>query len=183
MRAIIALASFIGAHAPTISAQQRPSGFWAGLSLSAGVLSMSCDDCLVDGTSAVIQAGARAGVSVSRSLLVGIEANRWDRSSSPDEAIELFLVGQWYPSQSSNWYLRGGGGIVWFRGEQRDPREVGDGPGFTLGGGTEFPIGSSTSLGPMLTLTYDAIGDTHISPTRRNVGVLNAMLGATVIFH
>lgn len=167
-------------------AQVRRSGLWGGASVSLGVRNLSCGACDNEGANLASHLGLRLGITLRPDVLLAFEMNASGQPGSPDMIAQFGAVGYWYPRASRPWYLKGGAGYSLFRGEQRgEVAETGSGAGFLLGGGLDIPIGKSASLGPVVTISYDGVGDTHLAGGIKRIGVsaFTAVLGAALTFH
>jgi len=136
----------------------RRSGFWLSAGLGAGSESFDANDGLGwsdDDTGGI--AFLKMGGTVSRSFLLGVEANVWGeqyRGAGYDRTLaSLMVVGQWYPAPATGFWLRGG--LGWARDEYDEYGPGGitlreNGSAFALGMGYDVPVGRSVSITPLL---------------------------------
>lgn len=159
----------------------RRKGFWAAVGLGVGGESFDANDGLgwSDDKAGGI-AYLKLGGTVSRSLLLGAEAQLW-ASDYVGQGYQRSLgslmgVAQWYPAPAAGFWLRGGLGWA------RDDLRYGNGPvtqrrngtALALGMGYDIPVARSVSVTP----TLDLLGHHYQDHDERVVS-----LGLGVTFH
>lgn len=178
------LLSFALATPAALTSQPAPSGpiragngFWAGIGIAAGVARVGCDICRGQrNVSTSLQ--LRAGGSVGRTLLIGVEGNGFVKNNA-DPGVRHIMAGlagvvYWYPNPSGvRYYVKAGLGPVWFRAEDSDV-PAGSEPDLpitsrALGGhfgiGYELPMGR-VSLTPFFNFTGSVYGSLSRDGTR-----------------
>jgi len=132
-------------------------GFWLNLGLGAGqerskfADEINWSDPLTKPTGSIIVGG-----TVSPNLRVGVQLNGW-ADSHYDQGVKvtdylggLLLVGQFYPSRRSGFYLKGGGGFSRVGTDVPGPGGIHeDGFGWTAGLGYELRVSRNLFLTPM----------------------------------
>lgn len=108
----------------------------------------------------------RMGGTPTPNLRVGAELAGWGKQlNQVDEYLGSFMaVAQFYPSATSGFYLKGGGGVTYFHQRVYDPfsgfySEVDDnGFGLVAGLGWEFPVSRAVQLGPVVDVAWHDYG-------------------------
>jgi opacity protein-like surface antigen len=139
----------LGLCAVPAAAQERASGFWAGVDLGYGSLRR---DLSVSGPQSEnkVAMGFRGGYFWHPQLLLGLElggwnmeAANWDDPATGEGITTLFLIAQYYPLAGSAGFVKGGLGAVDYWNNR--PSESGaTGPGGMLGAGWDFRMGASS---------------------------------------
>ncbi len=143
-------------------------GFWLAIGLGAGAESFRADDGLGWSDDKGGAVGyLKLGGTVSRSLLLGAEAQVWTAryygrtySEDYDRTLgSLMAIAQVYPSPTGAVWLKGGVGFARDEldlfGPPTQPTVTGrDGLAFDLGLGYDFRVGRSVSLTPSLDLVW-----------------------------
>lgn len=126
-------------------------GFWMGAGVGTGAGSMRCGICEHEreqGTSAYL----RAGTTVNRRLLLGVQGSGWQRTGGTGRRRLVSLTGGawWYPNERHGYYVHGGAGVSrWRASEERDAvtsRAV----ALILGVGYEVRVNPRFSIVPYL---------------------------------
>jgi hypothetical protein len=148
-------------------------GFWLNLGIGAGqersrfADETSWTDPLTKPTGSIIVGG-----TVNPNIRLGVQLNGW-ADSHYDQGVKvtdylggLLLVGQFYPSRRSGFYLKGGAGFSRAGTDVPGPGGVHeDGLGWTAGLGYELRLNRSLFLTPMADFYQ------HRSDTRDPAGV------------
>ena len=143
------------------------SGFWFAADFGAGYESFDTDDGF--GYSDEELGGHfafRLGGTPSPHVRLGGEIAGWGKQlNQVDEYLGSFMaVAQFYPSATSGFYLKGGGGVTYFHQRVYDPfsgfySEVDDnGFGLVAGLGWEFPVSRAVQLGPVVDVAWHDYG-------------------------
>jgi hypothetical protein len=147
--ALALLVSVVG-----VAQGQRPQtreGFWFGFGLGYG--SFGCEDC--NDREGGVAAYIKLGGTVSRTVLLGFEANAWGRKEGDISITQSHgsAVIYFYPSVTGGFHLKGGLGYAISRlhedlggGFSFDDTEYGG--GILLGLGYDARIGRNLSLVP-----------------------------------
>jgi opacity protein-like surface antigen len=156
--------------APAVAQDRRPQnreGFGISFAVGAGSAELSCGACESDretGLSGYLRIGGYIG---PRLLLAG-ESHGWTKSEGGvDHAMGFYtMTAQWYPSETSGFYLKGGVGLSRYQAETDLGEISGNSTGSVLGFGYDFRVGTRFSLTPFfnylksgdLDLEFDGIG-------------------------
>lgn len=160
-------ASMIALLAGPIDAQEirRRSGLWYGMGLGGAVARVGCDIC-VGSREGGFAGSLRIGGTVSRHVLLGVEAVGWARSRDDiDRRLgTLSEIAYWYPSSRGvPYYLRGGIGVVAYRAHDDVGDEEGNAVTSTalqaqIGVGYDFPVSRNVSVSPSVNLIGSIYG-------------------------
>jgi hypothetical protein len=141
-------------------------GFWLDAGVGYGRLRVRCTTCTGVGTAYGGTATVTLGHSVSRKVVLGLEAQLWSSwEKGPREQVRsLTVVAQWYPSHGDRFFLRGGTGIVQGpvvpSGTGASPTSVkGTGVGLTFGVGYDIALGRRFGLAVQAASHIAALGD------------------------
>jgi hypothetical protein len=126
-------------------------GFWVGAGLGTGAGSMHCGICEHEreqGTSAYL----RAGTTVNRKLLLGVQGSGWQRTGDAGKRRLVSLTGGawWYPNERHGYYLHWGAGISRWRASQEQDAVTSQAVALTLGVGYEVRVNPRLSIVPYL---------------------------------
>lgn len=168
----------LAAQAPTI--QTKAPGFFAGVGVGPGLFRLSCPTICVGDRFWGWSGNARAGISVGKQWLVGLEANGWRDTRRPEdeEPIKqsMWLIGPvayLYPTPDRKLNLKLSIGALKYA--QSDPDDVDNesdqdnfsatAAGVTLGIAYDVPVASRLHLSPFFSFT-GSIGFTGSDLTR-----------------
>lgn len=121
-------------------------GFWIGAGLGAGEGSLQCGIC--DGASDRGTTGyLRAGLTLNRRMLLGVEGGGWQRSGEAGKRRILSLTAGawWYPSERHGYFLRWGAGVSRWRASQEAEAVVSNALALVLGAGYEVRVNPGLS--------------------------------------
>jgi hypothetical protein len=154
-RAILVVTLLVGAissaYAQSIGRPNTRSGFWAGLGVGGGSAEMDCSSCSnfrFTGLSGYV----RAGITVTRVLLLGVETDGWVRSSSDvdDRVGFASLVLLWYPIPSGALYVKAGYGGMKYHSDESGDLLTAKARSVSLGLGYEVRMRGNVSLVPFV---------------------------------
>lgn len=138
---------------PSVASMPSDSrkGFWAGAGLGTGAGSMHCSICEHEreqGTSAYV----RAGTTVNRRLLLGVQGSGWQRTGEAGKRRLLSLTGGawWYPNPRHGYYLHGGAGLSRWRASEANDAVTSQAVALVVGVGYEVRINPKLSVVPYL---------------------------------
>jgi len=139
------------APAQSLRRPNTRSGFWAGLGVGGGSAAMDCSSCSnfrFTGLSGYV----RAGITLNRFLLVGVETDGWVRSSSDvdDRVGFASLVLLWYPKPSGALYIKAGVGGMTYRSDESGDVLTAKARSASLGLGYEVRMRRNVSLVPFV---------------------------------
>jgi hypothetical protein len=144
-----------GAAARSASATPLPAdsrkGFWYGAGLGTGAGSMHCAICEHEreqGTSGYL----RAGTTVNRKLLVGVQGSAWQRTSDAGRRRLVSLTGGawWYPNIRHGYYLHWGAGVSRWKASQENDAVTSQAVALVVGVGYEVRVNPQLSIVPYL---------------------------------
>lgn len=126
-------------------------GFWVGAGVGTGAGSMHCNICEHEreqGTSAYL----RAGTTVNRKLLLGVQGSGWQRTGDAGKRRLVSLTGGawWYPNERHGYYLHGGAGLSRWRASQEGDAVTSQAVALVLGVGYEVRVNPKLSIVPYL---------------------------------
>lgn len=156
------LAAFLLAAAPAQAQDFSREGFFIGFGFGFG--SLGVDDASDRESS--VAAHLKLGGAVSDRFLLGIESNGWykDEAGAQLTFSNLSAVGQFYPSQTSNFFLKAGVGVA------RAELDLGlfgsgseTGLGLVAGAGIDIPAGSRFALTPFANFNWGDIDGTSVN--------------------
>jgi hypothetical protein len=104
-----------GVAAPAAAQRQSRRGFWMDGSVGYGRVRVVCLHCLNDRGANGTAVALSIGGTVSRYVLLGVEAQVWNglEAGLPERVRSLNMVAQWYPwGQHNGLFVRGGTGLV-----------------------------------------------------------------------
>ncbi len=133
----------------TPGAADARKGFWIGAGLGTGAGSMHCGICEHEreqGTSGYL----RAGTTVNRKLLLGVEGSGWQRTGDAGKRRLLSLTGGfwWYPNERHGYYLHGGAGLSQWRASQENDAVTSKAVALVAGVGYEVRVNPQLSIVP-----------------------------------
>lgn len=126
-------------------------GFWYGGGIGTGAGSMHCGICENEkerGTSGYF----RAGTTLNRRFLVGLEGSGWQRTGEEGKRRLLSLTGGawWYPSERHGYFVRWGAGVTRWRASQENEAVVSSALALVVGLGYEVRVNPKLSIVPYL---------------------------------
>jgi hypothetical protein len=162
----------LAAQAPTI--QAKAPGFFAGLGVGPGLFRLSCPTICVGDRYWGWSGNARAGISVGKQWLIGLEATAWRDTRRPEDVEpikqSMWLVGPvayLYPTPSKKLNLKLSIGALKY--SQSDPDDVDNdndndnfsatAVGAALGVAYDLPIADRLHLSPFFTFVGSTGGD------------------------
>ena len=176
-----ALLGLITSSAAAQDASPRRSGFWLNVGFGWGSADFSCDGCDTDRETGVTGQFALGG-TLSPQLLLGVESNGWYKEENGVKSLlgtSFAAVAYYYPSAEGNAFLKGGIGLASYL---FDNGSLDDDGGISLlgGAGYDLPIGTKTSVTPVVTFQYGIMGHANgLEGVSQNI----ISLGATFTLH
>jgi len=134
-------------------------GLWLGAGLGTGAGSLHCGICNHEseqGTTGYL----RAGTTVNRKLLLGVEAGAWQRSGEEGKRRILAFTGGawWYPSERRAWFVRFGAGLSRWRAWQDNQAVTSQAIALVAGVGFEARVSPVLSVVPYLNMLGSSKG-------------------------
>jgi len=163
----------------SLSAQRAAErhGVWVGAGVGLGSARLSCDICRIDRTGGT--AGyLRAGATISKSILVGLEATGWYKSKSDIDQLlgSLHAVVLLYPKPASGFYLKSGLGISQFSAKDDQDEVSSQALSVQFGVGYEVAMGRGLSIVPYANFLGSTGGDVRFNDTVSGLSANTSLL-------
>jgi hypothetical protein len=174
--------------APALAAQHEHvrRGFWIGFGLGYGSAGVSYDGSGDLDRQSSFTSAVRLGGTLKPGLLLGADLSGWTRSQSGTTVTigHAAATGQWYPSPSKGFFVRGAVGIAVYR-ESNGGTFEGAGGGLGLGGGYDIRVGRNISLTAQVDVLFGSVGDITSNGTTIETGLKQNVIaaGLGVMFH
>lgn len=163
----------------TLSAQKAAErhGVWVGAGLGLGSAKLSCDVCRTNRTGGTA-AYLRAGATVTRSVLVGLEATGWYKSKNDVDQLlgSLQAVVLLYPRPASGFYLKTGLGISQFSAKDNQDEVSSQALSMQFGVGYEVAMGRGMSIVPYANFLGSTGGDVRFNNTVSGLSANTSLL-------
>ncbi len=178
----ILLCTASSAAAQTAAVHQ---GFWLGAGLGVGSARLSCSICQGNrggGTSGYL----RAGFTITRQMLVGLEGNAWYRSQdNVDHSLNsLQAVFLFYPGARSGLYVKTGLGLAKYTAKDGEDRVSSQALAGSVGLGYELRLARTFSIVPYANFMGSAGADVRLNDSiaglAANTSLLQFGLGLTL---
>lgn len=160
-------------------------GVWIGGGIGLGSARLSCEVCRTGRTGGT--AGyLRAGATVSKAVLVGLEATGWYRSESDIDQLlgSLHAVVLLYPRPASGLYIKTGLGLSQFSAKDDQDEVSSQALSGQIGVGYEVSMGRGLSIVPYATFLGSTGGDVRFNDTvsglSANTSLLQLGVGVTL---
>lgn len=198
MRSLLTATLTIAVLATPTVAQDSPApreGFWFNVGLGVGSTGIECAACGSTDRSSGFSGNLRLGGTINPQLLWGVGTNGWTKSEDGADgtigALSGLLV--FYPSQSTDFWMQGGLGVMRLTVDGYDP-SVGNltvsSTSFSVifGVGYDIRIGSNSSISPFLnylhsaggSMTVEALGTSVETDEDVNPNILQFGLGFSI---
>lgn len=190
LRAGFAIAALCFAAVP-LAAQTRPastrSGQWLGFGLGSGLGRVSCAICETNRHTS-ISGYVKAGGTLNRRFLLGVEADGWMRSADNVDEFLIGLAGQlfYYPNPRKRLFYKVGVGVMLFQIDDGDGRLTTTAFGPNLGAGYDLPISPTVSFTPFASVFIASLGGEirfNGDAIRNDVGLMLVQLGVGITWH
>lgn len=163
------------------------SGQWLGFGLGTGMGRVSCAICEPNRHTS-ISGYVKAGGTLSRRFLLGLEADGWMRTSA---SVDEFLIGlaaqlYHYPNPRKRLFYKAGFGVMLFQIDDGAGRLTTTAFGPSLGAGYDLPISPSVSLSPFASVFVASLGGEikfNGDRIRDDVGLMLIQVGVGVSWH
>jgi hypothetical protein len=187
LRAALAAALLLLSAAPLEA--QRTSlrrGMWVGGGIGIGSARLSCEICRSSrdgGTSGYL----RAGMTVNRSILVGLEGIVWYKTANSIDQLlgSLQAVVLLYPKPASGFYLKTGLGIAQYSAKDNTDKVSSQALAGQIGIGYEVPMGRGLSIVPFANFLGSTGGDVRFNDTVSGLSANSSLIqfGVGVTLH
>jgi outer membrane protein with beta-barrel domain len=163
----------------TLSAQHAAErhGVWIGAGLGLGSARLSCDVCR-SGRTGGTAGYLRAGATVTRAVLVGLEATGWYKSQNDVDQLlgSLQAVVLLYPRPASGFYLKTGLGISQFSAKDNQDEVSSQALSMQFGVGYEVAMGRGMSIVPYANFLGSTGGDVRFNDTVSGLSANTSLL-------
>ena len=135
-------------------------GFWWGVGAGYAVSRVGCEICSGDATGGVT-ASAKAGLTISPSVLLGVETNGWLHTDDVGDRFQTSVnaLAYWYPSLASGLNVKAGIGMTWYRASDSENALTTTSISPQIGFAYDLPVGRAMSVTPFLNLIAAPYGD------------------------
>jgi hypothetical protein len=176
--------------APPLASQKpapRRGGQWLGIGVGSGFGRVSCPICQANRKGS-ISGYVKAGGTLNRRTLLGMEANGWMRSDDGADELMVALAGSayWYPNSRKRLFYKAGIGVMHYKTDDGPNRLTSTAFGPQLGAGYDVPIGPSVSVTPFANWLIASLGGEltfNGERFRDDVGLMLVQLGVGVTWH
>jgi hypothetical protein len=152
----------------TLSAQKAAErhGVWIGAGVGLGSAKLTCNVCRTDRTGGTA-AYLRAGATITRAVLIGVEASGWYKSKDNIDQLlgSLQAVVLLYPRPASGFYLKTGLGISQFSAKDKQDEVSSQALSMQFGLGYEVAMGRGMSIVPYANFLGSTGGDVRFNNT------------------
>ncbi|HWA16278.1 MAG TPA: hypothetical protein VG817_07590 [Gemmatimonadales bacterium] len=181
-----ALAAGLLLSASPVAAQAVHKGLWAGAGLGVGSARLSCQICLghrAGGTSGYV----RAGATITRQMLVGLEANAWTHNENDVDHLMTSLQGIFmlYPDPRSGLYIKTGLGVSQYSAKDDEDKISSQALSASIGFGYEIGVSKSMSIVPYANFIGSAGADVRLNDNIAGLGANSSLfqLGIGLTLH
>jgi hypothetical protein len=152
-------------------------GIWLGAGLGMGSARLSCTVCRENrdgGTSGYL----RAGATVSKRLLLGLEATAWYKSQGDVDQLlgSLQAVAFLYPRATSGFYLKTGIGLSNYSAKDSDDKVSSQALAGQIGVGYEVAMSRSLSIVPYANFLASTGGDVRFNDTISGISAKTSLI-------
>jgi hypothetical protein len=186
--AVAILLGLAGPLAAQRDAGAARTGQWLGAGLGLGWGRVSCPGLCEANRHSSITGYFRAGGTLSRRALLGLEATGWTQR---DRDVDEFILGltaavYYYPNPRRRLFYKAGASVLRYQIDDGADRLTSTGFGPHLGVGLDRPIGPTVSLTPYLNVVLASWGGGlkfNGTQFRDDVSVMLVQLGVGVTWH
>lgn len=183
--ALVITTSTLAAQGANAGANRN--GQWLGFGLGTGVGRVSCPICEAN-RHVSISGYVRAGGTLSRRFLLGVETDGWMRSAEDVDEFLLGLAAQiyYYPNPRKRLFYKAGFGVLLFQIDGGPDRLTSTAFGPNLGVGYDLPISPTVSFAPFASVFVASLGGeirANGSPIRDDIGLMLVQVGVGVTWH
>ena len=166
---------------------QRHQGIYATFGLGYGSAKVACDQCGDTSRTGDLTGFFNVGGALSQSILLGAEVTGWSKVTDSNDnraASTVNAVISWYPSTREGFFIKGGLGFGFIRGDQDTDEGIKffdkGGVGYQLGLGYDMRIQRNLSVTAVANFYGGNVGDIG---SIRNVSFNVIQFMAAVTFH
>jgi hypothetical protein len=161
-------------------------GLWVGAGIGLGSARLSCEVCRTNRTGGTT-GYLRAGATISKSILIGLEATGWYKSQNNVDQLlgSLQAVVLLYPKPASGFYLKTGLGISQFSAKDNTDEVASQALSAQVGVGYEVAMGRGLSIVPFANFLGSTGGDVRFNDTVSGLSANTSLLqfGVGVTLH
>ncbi len=165
----------------------RHQGIYATFGLGYGSAKIACDQCGDTGRTGNLTGFFGVGGTLSQAILLGVEVTGWSKVTDSNDnraASTANAVISWYPSAREGFFLKGGLGFGYLRGDQDTQEGIifidKAGVGYQVGLGYDMRIQRNLSVTAVVNFYGGQVGDIG---SIRNVSFNVLQFMAAVTFH
>jgi hypothetical protein len=177
---------------PALAAQQPKAGpsrggQWLGLGVGSGWGRVTCAICESNRTTS-ITGYVKAGGTLNRRFLLGVEADGWMRSA---DNVDEFLIGLaaqliFYPNPRKRLFYKAGAGMMLYQIDDGPGRLTSTAFGPSVGAGYDLPVSPNVSFTPFASAFIASLGGEikfNGERLRNDGGLTLIQLGVGVTWH
>jgi hypothetical protein len=168
------------------AAQAVRKGLWIGAGLGAGSARLSCQICVgnrAGGTSGYL----RAGATLTRQMLVGLEATAWTHNENDVDHLLSSLQGvfYFYPQPTTGLYIKTGLGVAQYSAKDDEDKISSQALAGSIGFGYEVKVSRSMSIVPYANFIGSTGADVRLNDNIAGLGANSSLfqLGIGVTLH
>lgn len=183
----LALVCLVAAEPLASQQPARRGGQWLGFGVGTGFGRVSCPICQANRKGS-ISGYVKAGGTLNRRTLLGMEASGWMRSEDGADELMVALAGSvyWYPNSRKRLFYKAGLGVMHYKTDDGPNRLTSTAFGPQLGAGYDMPISPSVSVTPFANWLVASLGGEltfNGDRFRDDVGLMLIQLGVGVTWH
>lgn len=163
------------------------TGQWLGIGLGTGLGRVTCAICESNRHTS-ISGYFKAGGTLSRRFLLGVETDGWMRGADGVDEFLLGLAAQvfFYPNPRKRLFYKAGVGVILYQIDDGPNRLTSTAFGPNLGAGYDVPISPTVSLTPFASVFLASVGGDikfNGDPIRSDIGLTLVQVGLGVTWH
>ena len=183
--ALVLTSGSLAAQRPNAAASR--GGQWLGFGLGTGMGRVSCPICESNRHTS-ISGYVKAGGTLSRKFLLGVETDGWMRRTDDVDEFLLGLAAQlyYYPNQRKRLFYKAGLGIMLYQIDDGPGRLTSTAFGPNLGAGYDLPISPSVSFTPFASVFVASLGGEikfNGDRIRDDIGLMLVQVGVGITWH
>lgn len=171
--------------APLAAQGARRAGPWLAAGLGHGSAQLTCSIC-TGGRDGGTSGFLRAGATLSRQFLLGVEVLGWYRSTGPADYLltSMQAVALVYPVPSRGFYLKAGLGLAQYKATDDQDEVFSRALAAQVGAGYEVPVSRGISVAPFVNFLGTSGADVRfndiVSDLSANSSLIQVGLGVTL---
>jgi opacity protein-like surface antigen len=177
LTAALAAALLLVGTSSSAAAQAVHKGIWFGAGLGVGSARLSCQICQANrgsGTSGYL----RAGATVTRQILVGLEGTAWTRNEDDIDFLlgSLQAVVFFYPQPNSGLYIKTGLGVSQYSAKDSEDKISSQALAGSVGLGYEIKVARSMSIVPYANFLGSTGADVRLNDNIAGLGANTSLI-------